>query len=110
MRRLIGDERWNALPEATRASRRAEGPAMMAELADLRRSAPWDAAAVRCPSLAICGERGRPHHQRGMQLLATMIDGAEFARLGGAGHGAPNTHAAELAMLLTGWVGGELRG
>lgn len=104
MRRLVGDDRWEGLPEGTRAGRRAEGAAMMGELDDLRRAAPWDADDVACPVLAIGGEHGRPHHQRGMQLLAEMIPTATYMRLDGAGHGAPNTHPAELAALLRDWL------
>jgi len=36
MRRLVGDEKWERLPPSTRAARRAEGPAMLGELGDLR--------------------------------------------------------------------------
>jgi lipase len=104
MRRLVGDERWKQLPEGTRAGRRAEGAAMMGELNDLRREAPWNADDVVCPVLAVGGEHGRPHHQRGMRLLADMLPDAAFARLDGAGHGAPNTHPAELAVLLRDWL------
>ena len=39
MRRMIGDERWAALPEPTRAARRAEGVAFVEEIADLGASA-----------------------------------------------------------------------
>jgi lipase len=104
MRRLVGDERWARLPEGTRAGRRAEGAAMMGELNDLRREAPWKADDVVCPVLAVGGEHGRAHHQRGMQLLADMLPAATFARLDGAGHGAPNTHPAELAVVLREWL------
>ena len=104
MRRLVGDERWERLPAGTRAGRRAEGVAMVGELNDLRRAAPWNAEDVCCPVLAVGGEHGRAHHQRGMQLLADMLPRATFARLDGAGHGAPNTHPAELAMLLSEWL------
>lgn len=104
MRRLVGDERWDRLPEGTRAGRRAEGAAMVGELDDLRRAAPWSAADVSCPVLAVGGEHGRPHHQRGMQLLADMLPTATFARLDDAGHGAPNTHPGELAELVRDWL------
>ena len=40
MRRLIGDARWEGLPERTRATRRAEGAAMVGELGDLRANPP----------------------------------------------------------------------
>lgn len=104
MRRLVGDERWARLPEGTRAGRRAEGAAMVGELNDLRQAAPWNADDVRCPVLAVSGEHGRAHHQRGMQLLADMLPAAAFTQLDGAGHGAPNTHPAELALLLREWL------
>lgn len=100
MRRLIGDERWEQLPSGTRADRRAEGAAMVGEITDLRRGAPWAAEKVKIPLLAMSGELGRPHHQRGMQWLSEQIASADFFRLDGAGHGAPNTHPAELATLL----------
>lgn len=104
MRRLVGDVRWDRLPESTRAGRRAEGRAMVGELNDLRRAAPWEARNIVCPVLAVGGEHGRPHHQRGMQVLADMIPRADYVRLDGAGHGAPNTHPEELAALLLGWL------
>lgn len=104
MRRLVGDAIWEHLPMSTRTARRAEGPAMVAELTDLRRVAPWDAERINQPVLAIGGEIGRPHHQRGMRLLAEMIAGADHVELAGAGHGAPNTHPDELAALLAGFV------
>ncbi|MFT4617962.1 MAG: pimeloyl-ACP methyl ester carboxylesterase [Minisyncoccia bacterium] len=101
MRRLIGDQRWEQLPSGTRADRRAEGAAMVEEINDLRHSAPWAVEAVSIPLLAMGGELGRPHHQRGMQWLSEQIPSADYVRLDGAGHGAPNTHPAELAMLVT---------
>jgi pimeloyl-ACP methyl ester carboxylesterase len=40
LRRMLGDERWEGLPEATRRDRRREGPALVAELASLRAGPP----------------------------------------------------------------------
>lgn len=100
MRRLVGDAVWERLPGSTRAARRSEGVAMVDELTDLRRSAPWAAEAITMPVLALAGEHGRPHHRRGAPTLAEMIAGARSADLPGAGHGAPNTHATELAGVL----------
>ena len=104
MRRLIGDERWERLPAGNRADRRAEGAAMVDEITDLRRGAPWAAGSVAIPLLAMGGELGRPHHQRAMRWLSEQIPTANYVRLEGAGHGAPNTHPAELAMLVTDFV------
>lgn len=104
MRRLIGDERWERLPDSTRDGRRSEGAAMMGELTDLRRAAPWQADRIGCPVLAVSGELGRPHHQRGMRLLAEMLRRADHVQLDDAGHGAPNTHPGELASVLVDWL------
>ena len=59
MRRLVGDEVWERLPAAKREERRAEGASMVSELADLRRSPPWEADAVTAPVLALYGEHAR---------------------------------------------------
>lgn len=97
MRRLVGDATWERLPASTRAARRAEGPAMLAELTDLRRRRPWTWSGVPHPVLALYGEHARPHHVRAMTTLATRLPRAEAARLPGAGHGGPYTHSAALA-------------
>jgi pimeloyl-ACP methyl ester carboxylesterase len=97
VRRLVGDEKWEQLPESTRAERRAEGAAMVAELADLRRAAPWGPEAVDVPVLVMCGEHARPHHRRGTEWLASHLDGCRVAVVPGAGHAGPHTHAAEVA-------------
>ncbi len=70
MRRLIGDARWDALPERTRATRRAEGAAMVGELADLRAHAPWYPEDITVPVITSCGTRGAQHHQEGMARMA----------------------------------------
>ena len=100
MRRMVGDERWEALPQATRDGRRAEGPAMLAELADLGSAAPWRADQVSVPVLTMCGEHARPQHRRAMRELADALPHAEHRVLDGAGHAAPNTHPGELAARL----------
>lgn len=92
MRRLIGAERWEALPERTRATRRAEGVALVDELADLREHRPWHADRIHVPVVVGYGTRGAAHHQEGMSLAAGAIAGAELVVLDGCGHAAPNTH------------------
>jgi pimeloyl-ACP methyl ester carboxylesterase len=100
MRRLIGDQRWEALPEGTKATRRSEGAALVGELGDLRRNVPWWPEDVRIPVMVGCGSLGRPHHQDGMAHMAEIIAGAELVTLPGCRHDAPTSHAAEFCHLL----------
>lgn len=97
MRRLIGDARWESLPERTRTTRLSEGPAMVGELGDLREHAPWSADDITMPLVAGCGERARPHHHEGTQRLAEAVPGASFVVLPGCGHDAP-TSAPDLMV------------
>jgi len=91
MRRLIGDARWEALPERTRSTRRAEGPAMVGELADLRANRPWSAEQVHVPVAVGYGSMGRPHHRDAMARLAGRLPDATITVLEGCGHGAPTS-------------------
>ena len=66
---------------------------MVAELADLRRRAPWTADRVTVPVLALHGERCRPHHRAAMEVLADMLADCRSAVVPEAGHAGPHTHA-----------------
>lgn len=109
MRRLIGDRRWERLPESTRRSRRSEGPAMVGELIDLRRGAPWNATAIDLPVLAMHGELGQPYHRRGAETIAAQIAGAEVVAVPGAKHPGPNTHPDAVAALIADFVERRVR-
>jgi len=100
MRRLVGDAVWERLPASKRAERRSEGRAMVAELADLRRSAPWAASRIGVPVLALCGEDARPHHRRAMQGLGDTIADCRSVMIAGAGHAGPHTHADAVGVTV----------
>lgn len=110
MRRMIGDARWEALPERTRAQRLVEGVAMVAELADLRTTRPWDADRVSVPVLAGYGTGGSPHHRTGMEHVAATVPGARVVELAGCRHDAPLSHPALFteAMVLPLLAGGAV--
>lgn len=110
MRRLIGDERWDRLPPSTRAARRAEGPAMVGELADLRQRAPWRADRIGVPVLVLRGEHGQEHHRLGTDALAGMLPDAEAAVIAGARHFGPNTHPDDVADRVRSFVDARDRG
>ena len=97
MRRLVGDAVWERLPASKRVERRAEGAPMVAELADLRRRAPWDGTHIEVPVLALHGEHARPHHRAAMEGLGDIIPGCRSAMVPAAGHAGPHTHADAVA-------------
>ena len=111
MRRFVGDARWEALPERTRASRRAEGAALVGELADLRANRPWHAEAMQLPVVVGYGTKGSAHHQDGMRRLAEMLPDAQLVVLDGCRHDAPNSapsaFAGEFVVPLLERAGGQ---
>ena len=88
MRRLIGDERWLALPEQTRLSRRSEGLALVSELSDLHEHRPWEAADIKVPLILGYGSRTAEHRRHGMTYIADSVAGAEALCLQDCGHNA----------------------
>ncbi len=97
MRRLVGDATWERLPPAKQLERRAEGAAMVGELADLRRAAPWHGSEIRVPVLALRGERAREHHRVAMSALTELIVGCSCDVVPDAGHAGPHTHPDDVA-------------
>ena len=102
MRRMVGDERWERLPQRTRDQRRAEGPALVAELRSIRPPcpAPYDPSRLTVPVIAACGSESRPHHQATARALADGAPHGELVVVEGAGHGVHLTHPAAVADLV----------
>jgi pimeloyl-ACP methyl ester carboxylesterase len=110
LRRMIGDETWEAMPDVVKDRRRAEGPALVTELrsarlgqADLDVPPPVDLAAVRVPVVVGRGTRAKPHHRAGVDHLVAALTGAptvELIEIDGATHGAHISHPQEFAGLV----------
>ena len=100
MRRMIGDERWDALPEKSRRDRRAEGPALLAELRSARSEVPFDHAAITVPVVTGCSTRSKEHHQWSAHELARLTGSQDPFVIEGADHGAHVTHHAEFASFV----------
>ncbi len=100
MRRLVGDELWESLPERTRATRRAEGPAMVGELHDLQANPPWSPEQISCPLVVAYGSNGATHHQQGMQYIHSRFPGSSCVVLTGCRHDAPMSHSQPFADLV----------
>lgn len=101
MRGAIGDDRWESLPERTRAERRSEGTALVAELGTLRElPAPFRPEEVAVPTVLASGSRSLPRYRSATSRLARLVPGAELVAIEGAGHGAPATHPDAYAALV----------
>lgn len=102
MRRMIGDDRWESLPERTKEQRRQEGPALVAELRSIRRPAPapYDPALITMPVVIGHGTRSRPHHQEGSARLADALPQGELMVIDGADHGVHLSDPAAFAGLI----------
>jgi lipase len=102
LRRMIGDRTWERLPAAMRAERRAEGPALIAEMRTVRppNPPPFEARAITVPVIAAFGSETRPHHMRATEDLARTAPRGELRVIEGADHGSHLTHPREVADLV----------
>jgi pimeloyl-ACP methyl ester carboxylesterase len=101
MRRLVGDERWEGLPAGTQQQRRAEGRALLADLAAMRDGgAPFDPATIAVPVVIGYGTATSDRHRRAALELAGEIPGAELVTIDSAGHNAHDSHPAEFAAFV----------
>ncbi len=100
-RRVVGDAGWDRLTDQARADRRADGPALVAELSALRGAgAPFDLAQLRVPLVLGRGGKSVWHHRRAIDALVELVPGSEVIEIPGAAHGAQLTHADAFAMLV----------
>src|SRR3546814_18300121 len=102
MRGMVGDSRWERLPERTRAARRLEGTALLADLRQVRQSdpTPYDPSAVMVPVVAAHGDESSPHHQEAARVLAELAPDSELHVVAGAGHGVHLTPPSALPDLV----------
>jgi pimeloyl-ACP methyl ester carboxylesterase len=99
LRRMIGDEAWDALPAGTKADRRAEGEALVAELTAMRERdvAPYDLDAIDVPIVSGYGMKGKPYHQWAAAELCQRARHGELITIEGAAHAAHASHPAAFA-------------
>ena len=100
MRRMIGNRRWETLPERTREERIAEGPNFVEELVDLGTNEPWRAYSISAPVVAMYGELAREHHRDGADYIADLLSDREPIVIAGAGHNGPFTHPEPVAAVV----------
>lgn len=101
MRTMLGEGRWRRLPPGTRAQRRAEGPALIADLRSMRAErAPVAPGLVRVPAVVGFGSETSDRHRRGAEQVAAGLPHGELRCIDGAGHGAHLSHPPEFAALV----------
>ena len=100
MVRMIGQDRWNGLPDKTKKERRREGPALVGELSALRDGPSWDPKAVKCPVLGGIGSFASQHHVKANEWLCSSLPHATRCVIEGAGHGAHQSHAQQFFQQL----------
>jgi pimeloyl-ACP methyl ester carboxylesterase len=99
-RRMVGDTAWDRLPDAAKAARWADGPALEAELAAIRiEEAPFDVTAMSIPATFGRGENSASRHRHAVAWLVEHTPGAELVEIPGASHGAHLTHPDAFAGL-----------
>jgi len=112
-RSMVGERTWARLRPADRAARLAEGPALVAELADLRAPTRLDPSGLDPAAIAVPVHlaRGSGSHDHLREVAATTAAaiGGVLTEIGGAGHGAHLSHPAEFARWVAA-VGGRARG
>ena len=99
LRRMIGNLAWEGLPARTRADRRAEGAAMVAELRE-QQIQRYDPSAIDVPLMVGVGTLSGERAQRAARLTADEAPLGELCPIEDAGHGAPTSHAAAIADLI----------
>jgi pimeloyl-ACP methyl ester carboxylesterase len=93
MRSIVGEEVWSRLPPSTKAARRAEGPALLADMADIQQlPPPYDPVAVPVPVVVGRGSESKGQHRRGTEALLELLPDATLHLIEGAGHGAHASH------------------
>jgi pimeloyl-ACP methyl ester carboxylesterase len=105
-RLMVGDHTWSRLRPRDREARRAEGPAMMAELGDLRRrELAIDPGELDVPLLVGMGGLSSSRMRSGARLLAARVPQSRTDEIANAGHGAHLTHPDEFARYCSDAVG-----
>ena len=100
-KRMVGEAAWDHLTEKGRADRRADGPALVADLRSMRvEGPPFDVTALEVPSLfGRGGPASSPHHRRTVEWLAANVPGAVLYEIPNAQHGAHLSHPDHFATM-----------
>jgi pimeloyl-ACP methyl ester carboxylesterase len=97
-RSMLGEERWEALPQRTQDLLRAEGVSFRADLQS-QLEFPFDAADLKTPLVVGCGTESPPSMTEGCRRL-TEISSGQYWLIDGANHVAHTDHPEIWAELV----------
>lgn len=106
-RRVVSDRAWERLSEAQRASRRADGPALLSDLRTLYGPEPYALADLTVPLVyAYGGARQAEHYRALAAALESSVPRARSIEIADAPHAAHLSHPERLAAVVTAsWEG-----
>lgn len=104
MRTMIGDRLWERIPERMRQERRAEGPALLADIRQSRQATAEPAYhQIELPVLLGYGDASSSHHRRSITELAAALPRARLTVVPDADHGIHLQRPAAFAELIRSW-------
>jgi pimeloyl-ACP methyl ester carboxylesterase len=99
--RMISASAWERLSDEGRAERRADGPALVADLTSMRGPQPFDVMELTVPSVfGMGGPTSQEHHRQSVAWLGTHVPGAIPYEIEGAQHGAHLSHPDHFAAMI----------
>jgi len=100
--RMVGEDSWARLTEDGRAERRADGPALVADLRGMRgEDPPFDVTALEVPSVfGRGGPTSSAHHRRTVDWLGDNVPGAVVYEITNAQHGAHLSHPDHFVTMV----------
>ena len=98
---MVGEGTWARLHEEGRAKRRADGPALLADMRGMRlESPPFDVTTLeRARVFGRGGPTSAPHHRRTVEWLGDNVPGAVVYEIANAQHGAHLSHPDHFAAM-----------
>jgi pimeloyl-ACP methyl ester carboxylesterase len=97
-RGILGDERWERLPERTKELLCSEGAAFRVDMAS-ELTAPFDFADLKAPTVIGYGTATSSGHAEGARRLAAVL-GAQLYEVKNGTHFAPTTDPGAWAILV----------
>ena len=99
--RMVSPSAWARLSPASRAGRRADGPALVADLLSLRGEPPFTVMDLTVPALfGMGGAESASHHRSTVTWLGSHVPGAATYEIASSQHGAHLSHPDHFANFV----------